>query len=140
MLTTVGQNKRGFTLVEVVIAMFLLLVCMLGLLNAAVVMMEHNLGNILRDEAIRVGAQEMNGLKNTNFDLLIPAGWVCAEEGRKIRGGDINYNVCSQITSPSVNTRQLEVAIGWNHRGTGSLVPTGRKYQHSISSLVSRGG
>jgi len=140
MLTTVGQNKRGFTLVEVVIAMFLLLVCMLGLLNAAVVMMEHNLGNILRDEAIRVGAQEMNGLKNTDFDVLTNTSWVCAEEGRKIRGGDINYNVCSQITSPSVNTRQLEVAVGWNHRGTGSLEPTGRKYQHGISSLVSRGG
>jgi Tfp pilus assembly protein PilV len=129
------QNSRAFTLIEVIIAMFILMVGMLALLNTAAVIIENNLVNIIRDEAVKVGDQKMDELRNTS---LAPTAWSCAATSRVFRSVTTEFNVCARVTNLSSdgNTKQVDVAVGWNHKGTGALSPTGRKYQHSLSSVV----
>lgn len=130
-----SKNNKGFTLIEVIIAMFILMIGMLALLNTAAVMTEHNLINILRDEAVRIGEQKSDELRNTSLTAI---GWTCSDESRLMRSVSTTYNVCYRITNLSAdgNTRQLDVAVGWDYKGTGTLSPTNRKYQHSISSII----
>ncbi len=64
------RNRKGLTLVEVTIALVVLLFVFMGLLQAALLSIDHNLRNVLRDEAVRIADQRMNGiLIPTNVDM-----------------------------------------------------------------------
>src|SRR5512136_2934964 len=63
-------NNGGFTLIELMAAMVITLVGLLGLLQAINVAMEHNLKNQLRDEAVLVAEQWMGNLKTRGFSQL----------------------------------------------------------------------
>ena len=134
-----SRNKRGFTLVEVVIAMFILMIGMLALLNTAAVVISNNMLNSMRDEAVRVAQGEMDNLRNN--PSLPPQLWdnPCPTETRYFRGISVNYAVCKRITALSSdnNTLQIDVAVGWDYKGSGSSTgPTYKKYQHTVSSVV----
>jgi type IV pilus assembly protein PilV len=131
------KNNKGFTLIEVLIALFILVVGMLALLNAVAVSIEHNLINVLRDEAVKIAEQKMNEEKAS---ALAVKAWTCGEVQRSIRNvATMGFNVCSRVANPAANTWLIEVAVGWNYKGTGTTAPTTRKYQHSISSVVYTG-
>lgn len=143
------KNNRGFTLIEILVAMFILLVGMLALLNSAAVIIENNLINVLRDEAVRIAEQRMGELKNTPFDSLTAGGWGALSAGawtancqtiqRSFRSiQNFPYAVCERVVDLSADTKQIDIAVGWNYKGTGAIAPTQRKYQHGISSTVSR--
>lgn len=55
-------NDHGFTLIELMAAMVILLVGLLGLLQAVNVSMEGNVKNALREQATAIGAQQMSVL------------------------------------------------------------------------------
>ena len=67
---TLSLNDKGFSLIEVMIAMVVLTIGLLGLLQAVNVSMEHNLKNSLRDNAVIVGEQQMNILLNLGFNAI----------------------------------------------------------------------
>jgi len=60
---TLNRNSGGFTLVEVIMAVLILLVGMLGLLQAVNLAMEVNLRNQVREEAVYVGERVMTELR-----------------------------------------------------------------------------
>src|SRR5690242_4983690 len=64
------SNNRGFTLLEVLIAMVIMLVGMLGLLQAIILATESNAKNMLRDEAVLVSDSWMGLLKARPFDFI----------------------------------------------------------------------
>jgi prepilin-type N-terminal cleavage/methylation domain-containing protein len=163
--TTAGSNKEGFTLIEVMIAMLISVIGLLALANVAVMAIDTNMGNLLRDEAVRVADLRINGqlqltnntgaamgapwqgLKNlTNAQLTAlvaanatcPAGVVLGES----KGVQRTYTVCWRITQPSANSNAFlaEVWVGWNYKGgtAGGLVPTGQTFQHGISTMITK--
>lgn len=124
------KNNKGFTLIEILVAMSILLIGMLALLNSTAVMIQHNLGNILRDEAVRIAEENMSNLKNTPFDSLASSGPTTVT--RTFRGISKNYTVNITVSSPggAADTKTLEVAVTWTHKG--------QNLQHSITSMVNR--
>jgi prepilin-type N-terminal cleavage/methylation domain-containing protein len=60
-------NKRGVTLIEVMIALAVLLIVFMGLIQAALLSIDHNLRNEVRDEAVRIAAEAMTNLKAEGF-------------------------------------------------------------------------
>jgi prepilin-type N-terminal cleavage/methylation domain-containing protein len=143
-LRPVRRNKEGFTLVEVLVAMVIILVLLLGLVQAALLSTESNLRNVFRDEAARIAEQRMNGtltdkndkqyrgLRDHNFDedelKQNYPDWTCtdADISRNFRSIAKDYAVCWRIrdfkTSADIdttlrNTKTLEVAVGWNYKG-----------------------
>jgi prepilin-type N-terminal cleavage/methylation domain-containing protein len=153
------NNYRGFTLVEVLVAMVVVLVVLMGLVQTALVSIDGNLRNLFRDEAVRLVEQRLNGmiiddannqylgLRTLPFDdagLVQTAGWTCtsdtgAEVPRTFRDMTKNYNVCWRITDITTDIKRLEVAAGWNYRNENPLLaPTNREFQHSITSILRR--
>jgi len=58
-------NKKGVTLVEVMIALVVLLIVFMGLFQTAILSIESNTTNLLRDEMTRVTAEIASEAKNT---------------------------------------------------------------------------
>ena len=71
MVQTVFHDKRGMTLIEVMIAVFLLTIVSLALVQSALLVMNTNVINELRDEAVSVTEQRMNQIRNTPFAALL---------------------------------------------------------------------
>ncbi len=135
------NDKKGVSLVEVMIALVVLLLVMTGLLQSALLSIDHNLRNVLRDEAVKIAEQRMNGclctgglcpattcpaspagyagLRTISFDSLgaMPINiWTALPVSRNFRNLTKSYNVCWRITPVDTDTTQIEVAVGWDHR------------------------
>jgi type IV pilus assembly protein PilV len=126
------QNNRGFTLVEVMVAMLITLVGVVGLLKSIEVAMEHNLKNQLRDEAVLVGEKAMASQKVRPFAQISSSR---VQVGSRLRSAQANfYTVTLSITPwplpvPPPTVKQVIINVGWNHKGT--------QYTHEIRSVRS---
>jgi prepilin-type N-terminal cleavage/methylation domain-containing protein len=70
MRQTALRNKKGVTLVEVMIALVILLVVFMGLIQASLLSIENTATTALRDEAVRLAAETVTALKASPFDDL----------------------------------------------------------------------
>ena len=60
-------NKKGMTLVEVMIAMLLSLVIFLALMQTSLISIDQNMRSSLRDEAVRIAEMRMDQTRNILF-------------------------------------------------------------------------
>jgi len=150
------RNTGGVTLVEVMVALVILLLVFMGLMQSALLSIDHNLRNNLRDEAVAIADQRMNGRlnddSNTRFDglrtvpfdtLAATATWPAwtptIKVTRDLKNVGKPFNVSSRIRNYDANTIRIDVAVGWNHRNENALqAPTNTEYVHRITTLRRR--
>ena len=125
----VCRDNRGMTLIEVLISLMLLAIVSLALIQSALLAINTNVKNEMRDEAVSVAEQRLNELKNTPFaslDLLPPETAIT----RKIRSVSCTYVPTRLITNidTAATTKQITVYVNWTYKG----VP----YQHSTSTVM----
>jgi Tfp pilus assembly protein PilV len=146
------RGVRGLTLVEVLIAMVVVLVVFLALMQTALVGIDSNMRNILRDEAVGIAEMRINEAKNLPFtqtvDSLVgdgtdssltaticPANFVTnfgttgLRVSRNLRNIS-NFDFCTNRTVNTLNAdnKQVVITIGWKWKGEG--------YTHSVSTIV----
>lgn len=119
------RNSSGFTLVEVMVAILIMMVGMIGLLEMINVSLQHNLKNQLRDEAVQVGERYMAELRGTPFDD-ISLSYQTIQVPSKLRGSTREYSVAriSQVlarqdpanAASSPTSLQLTVTVSWDYR------------------------
>jgi len=136
------------TLVEVMVALVIILVVLLGLVQSALLSIDGNLRNVFRDEGVRIAEQTMNDLRNYPFDdaALNAGGPVCCgaanfpcptRDFRNILAK--TYTVCITIVDITTDTKSLQVAVGWNHKKENPLLPiTNTEFQQYVTSLMRR--
>jgi type IV pilus assembly protein PilV len=115
------------------VAVVIIMVGMLGLLQAINVAMEHNLKNHMRDEAVYMGEKYMNELKGRGFDN-ISATYALVSVPSRIRGGRGSLTVerSSTVLPPGAatpTTKQLTVVVKWKYKGA--------EYENRVMSPVS---
>jgi prepilin-type N-terminal cleavage/methylation domain-containing protein len=128
------QNKKGFTLIEVLVAATLLTIGMLGALEVLVLSMQQNLNNMARDESVRIAEQKMNELRTSSFGSLTgcASSTPCsALVTRKFKNSDRAFNIQWIFTTLSSTSVSVQVLVTWNIRG--------KDYSHSITSVISIG-
>src|SRR3990172_2270351 len=64
------RNNKGFTLVEIMIAMFILVVALLGLISVTVMVIKGNSFSKTMTTATTLAKDKMEQLKNTSFASL----------------------------------------------------------------------
>jgi prepilin-type N-terminal cleavage/methylation domain-containing protein len=159
MLLSAARNNKGFTLVEVLIAMLILLLGSLAIANVAVTVIDTNMGNLLRDEAVRIGDMRINGqlvdTTNTTWPALanlttiqLSALAAAAAPSAPItvtgssRGVQRTYTVVWQVARPvaTSNVFRVDVWVGWNYKGgnAAGMVPTGQAFQHGSSTIITK--
>ncbi|MEC4675726.1 MAG: prepilin-type N-terminal cleavage/methylation domain-containing protein [Nitrospirota bacterium] len=150
------QNKildsSGVTLVEVMISLVVLLIVFLGLIQASIVTIDHNLRNELRDEAVRTASDAMSRLRTTDFgDALLndTAGESVVafpfdetpNPVRNFRNAAVTFSIDKIITDlpdlvGTVNAKQVTIIVTWEWKDR--TVAAGNPYTHTISSIVRR--
>lgn len=115
------HDRRGFTLVEVMVAMVIMLVGMLGLLQSVNLALEHNIRNQQRDEATRVAEDVMRGMRaapfGTAFNLYTTIPSSQQQANRR-------FTVRRRVTAVSSSER-YQVDVRWaykNYSASHSIV------------------
>ena len=141
---------EGFTLVEVMIALVITLLVFLALMQTALVGIDSNMRNILRDEAVSIAEMRINEAMNIPFVSLVsdsgslsgydcPTGFsstgVPVERNlRNISGFDFCTNLtCSDFgidtscATDDSDNKQVNITIGWRWKG--------ENYTHRVSTI-----
>ncbi|MFZ3207566.1 MAG: prepilin-type N-terminal cleavage/methylation domain-containing protein [Geobacteraceae bacterium] len=119
-MPTSNRNNSGFTLAEVMVAILIMMVGMLGLLESINVATEYNLKNHLRDEAVYVGEKYMNELRGKAF-ATSTVTYPLISTATKIRG--VNKKLMVETSSTQLaddaigTTNQLQVLVKWTYKG-----------------------
>jgi type IV pilus assembly protein PilV len=108
-------NKKGVTLIEMMIALVILLVVSLALMQTAIIGMNVNLQNILRDEAVNIAEMRMNQLRSLPYDSIT---------GRRGTGhADVSWFTETYTPTRTVSTypyeyniKQVTISLSWDYR------------------------
>jgi len=156
MVRFVKLNREGLTLVEVMIALLVMLVVFFALMQTALVGIDSNMLNSLRNEAVNVAEIRMNEVKTKPFASIVsdsnslsacvsdcPAGFpatgVCNPRNvRSISGFNFCTNLsCGEIGGPDndcatddADNRQITIMVGWKWKG--------QDYRHTIATIRKR--
>jgi type IV pilus assembly protein PilV len=120
LLTDATPNSRGFTLVEVLISMLVLLIGLLGSLIGVMAAADYNLGNALRTEAVRIVQEQLENIRVGRFDT-VPNGNFQLQ--RQVRKTMQSYQVTIAAPPPPLvgaaggTIRQVTVTVQWTFKG-----------------------
>jgi len=117
------------SLIEVMMAMLVLLIVSLAVMQTALVGMDSNMKNILRDEAVRLAEERME-LARTNAGPGSPPPVYVPRKVRnvnvKFQGVD-GYKVTTAVNTVGVDMDRIDMTVEWTWKGDN--------YKHTISSL-----
>ncbi len=126
---SVNTNNSGFTLIEFLVAIVILMVGMLGLLQTVNYAISNNMTNQLRQEALMVGDEQINLEKAKKFEA-ISTNTRSAVVPRMVNGAFRNYSVIKTSTALTSQYTNIDMQLIWKYKG--------QRYVHSISSVVSQ--
>jgi type IV pilus assembly protein PilV len=107
-----SDADRGFTLVEVLVAMLVLLFGMLSSLVGVIAAGDYNLGTALRSEAVRIAQEQLEDTRVGRYDLIAPASF---QIQRQVRKTPQNFQVTTTVTTNDT-LRQVNVNVQWTFK------------------------
>jgi len=125
----VFRNEQGFTLIEFLVSIVILMVGMLGLLQAVNVAIQQNMNTQLRNEATILADERMSLELGKTFDLVSTATISTVNVPRAVLKGFKNFSVVRSGTDLT-NSKQVNIAIVWKHRGVRNV--------HETSTIISK--
>jgi type IV pilus assembly protein PilV len=108
------NNSKGFTLIELMIAVIILTIGMIGLLDVMTRYTQINLDNVMRNEAMRISEARMEQLRNVPVSTLANVDGIVTRAFRKM---NINFTVETRITVLSPSSRAVRVQVIWLSKG-----------------------
>lgn len=113
------RTNKGFTLLEAVIAIFLLTVMMLWTIQSMVSAYSLASRNQLRDEAVRLTEEILTDDRNKPFSSFAPGTTPTYTVKRQIRNYDYDYSVDREvITEVPGLAYSITINVQWQHKGT----------------------
>lgn len=144
------HGNQGFTLVEIMVALVVFSVVMLGLAAGLIAATKTNRQNVLRDEATRVANEELSRLKGLQFTetgvsgALNAGAWTNppAQVAAQVRTGVVfvRSTRITDLGAAPVMIKLVDVAVGWDAgpNAGGAVAPTQTNRQVAMSMMISR--
>lgn len=131
---TSPSNSGGFTLVEMLMAMLVMTVGLLGLLQCVIVAYQHGTKTRLRTEAVLVAEKRMHEWTILPFKQISASPGKQIAETRLVGGIPCKYMVTKKVQSAGSTTTTLKLTVGviWSSRGEMT--------SHEICTLRTRRG
>ena len=124
-------NNDAFTLVEVLVAVVILMVGLLGLLQTINLAIATNVQTEMRTQATAIAEDRMAQIKSVPFDEIDDTG---TEEKVNVplsmRSSFVNYSATFRGDAISPTAKRLNVGVRWHHKGN--------RYEHVVTTIVTR--
>ena len=121
----VSHDERGLTLVEVMIALLVLLAASLALLETALLSIESNRKNAIRQEALEIAQIRMNEARDIPFDKLSDDSADAVPDDNLVLEACSGYPVNDQLPYPVKVTRSFGNVAGFDFGTRRTVVPMG---------------
>jgi type IV pilus assembly protein PilV len=139
MVRSARKNERGLSLLETLVALAIVFIVFLGLAEAGLLVLDHNITNTIRDEGVKVTEMEMARVRNTPFSTLEtmigpPTTWPVVP--RQVRGLTVNYTPTWTIAQLNGDNLQASINVTWTRN---AWTPSGRvlrNYSHQVITIV----
>ncbi len=125
------SNGEGFTLVEAMVSMLILMVVVLGMIQTMIYVNAINLKNDVREEAVKIGQQDIDNQTrlvrpSTALNTIILSTTTPVAIIRHFNNRDITFNLCRYVT-PRGNSVEVSVSVIWQLGETNATAndPTG---------------
>ena len=122
------RNNAGFTLIEFLVAIVILMVGLLGLLQTVNLALQHNLTTQLRNEAVALGDAQMSNELSKPFDLISTVTSV-KSVSRHVLAGDKTFSVTRSGTAMP-NSKQVQIEVSWTYKNN--------QYTHDVYGASSK--
>src|SRR5512141_891273 len=130
------NSSSGMTLVEVLVSLVIVFIIFLGLSASGLVVLNENIKNEMRDEAVSVAEMEMQKVRNIPFSTIVDNIHLV---NRQIRGLNVGYNVARAVTNPDgttpltdPNNRRVAINVTWNRIENSQAL----SYSHQVATIV----
>lgn len=141
------DRQHGFTLIEVMVALFIFMVIMLGLARGEIAALRNQSENSYRDVALRLAEDQLNQMKGLQFSVqgtaaaLAPAVWTAPQNMTvNMRSATVQFAISTQIANiaaTAIPMLRIDVAVGWNLGNKGAVfAETGMNHQTSLSTIL----
>lgn len=137
------KNKKGLTLIEVMVALVVLLIVFLGMMQAIAIAVNMNVKNQLRGEGVRVADERVSALKNLSFgnnaDLNATGGVFINDIDpntgtniitRSFRNFSMDFTSTKRITDINADNKRIELTVSWTWRN--------ETFNHGVSLVLKR--
>lgn len=139
----VFKDKKGLTLIEVIISLAVLLIVFLGMMQTVAISVNFNVKNTLRDEAVKIAEERMNALKSTSFSdaILNTTGGayvlddvdpntigVQSTVTRSFRNFDIVFTSTKRVEDINTDNKRVNIRISWAWKA--------ENYTHEIEMML----
>jgi type IV pilus assembly protein PilV len=125
----VHSSNSGFTLLEILVALVIMTVGLLGILQTANVALLHTLSNQLRNDAIIVADEQMVLEMTKPFDLISASASTQVVQ-RTVYNALKNFTVIKTVTNVTARTKSIALVVQWTNKG--------ENFSHTINSLISK--
>jgi len=123
------KNNRGLTLIEVLVSLVIVFIVFLGISSSGLLVLEENIKNSLRDEAVSVAEMDVQGARRVTFGSLVSDNAArTVTPPRQVRGINANYSVRRTVVDLDGSTKQLTDTVTWTRQG--------RSYSHVVATIV----
>lgn len=119
-----NKKSRGFTLIEVLISMIILVVLLLGLLGAMAKAIDLNTRNYLRDEAVKIAQEKLEEYRNIGFDNVVSGNSTLSVP---FRNNSYTFNLNSIVDDFS-DLKKITLTVNWSYKG--------RNYSYSLYTVL----
>ncbi|MFZ3136876.1 MAG: prepilin-type N-terminal cleavage/methylation domain-containing protein [Thermodesulfovibrionales bacterium] len=147
------RSNTGLTLVEVIVALVIALLVFLALMQTALVGIDVNMRNVLRDEAVGIAEMRLETMRNIPYTSVVSdtgslSGYDCPtvfssvgipveRNIKNITGFDFCTSmVCTEFggdgncATSDADNKQVAVQVGWKWKG--------ENYTHSVTTVRKR--
>ena len=114
--TTSRRNSGGFTLVEVLMAMLVMTVGLLGLLQSVQMAYQHSLRNRVREEAVHLAEERMHDWRRMAFKSITATSPKQEPVTKLLGGTPRSYTVTREMVDMGSGTnpaKKLTVGVAW---------------------------
>lgn len=123
----ISKPVNGFTLIEMLVAMLIMMVGLLGMFQAINLAMDKNLENQLRNRGVAVAEQKMYELKSYRYDQ-ISSMRVSLRNYTTQLAPFVNISIARRQDRINDRSSQLSIRTSWRYRN--------RAYEHQVVSGV----
>ncbi len=120
------------TLVEVLVSLVIVFIIFLGLSGSGLVVLNENIKNEMRDEAVSVADNAVQVARRTLFDNLVTL--TPDNVLRLVRNVNRPFTVTRTVTNLDGDNRQVTVNVGWTRVENNQV----KSYNHQVATIVRR--